>query len=519
MFAKTIPSNQRQLSVVKAFLLAMVSVLLIAGISCGQDPEFTVDQVGADYIAPELTEDLDRTERTTIRRQISEVNKRIKDGRKNVIASLEGTLNARAVDKYIQEYVFPKMTMTDNETLSNLGSLRKDFLDDYVSADITGSNRQHMINNLIIPEMQKIAVGNYHPAVRLNAVLIVGQINSVDPTRTQLPRPSTECIQFLIRTMGDDSLPEYVKVAAMTGIHRNAMFDAQQTTSLIDGTQKGQIGTIAMSIATSKANGQDKWSPETSYWLRRRAVQTIGFLKEPGPAGDRVTALLDILSNEKEKFWLRFDAMMAMEDMAMTSDNADRATEEITRFMAKSLRQESAGLEEKLTELVAVNLLYGDKDLMEVGSKAKDDGIQRGASFDVGAGGGIDENADKNNSKPKIDLPTYQLNLVRRRIQALSSTAKTVLTKVGEKASADKKTIATDASNLLDGVVTDSDVGLVDLGADEEDDNALLDEEDEGPPKAIADQMAEIFVNAASRLEKLISKTPEASNPDAVFDN
>lgn len=505
MYPNAIPERRNLIAITVAFCLTLLATTLIASSAIGQD-NYKSDKIAAAYVIPEVPELGTKTEKSQARRKASEIKKKITNSRKAAIASLEGSINKSAIEPYVNGYVLPKMTQTDDDTLSQLGEIRADFIDDYLSKDVSPTNRRYFINTVVLPFARKVVPEDYHPAVRLNAVLLVGMINEVDPDRNQLPRPSMDCINYLLQLANNANTPEFIKVGAITGIHRNAMIDSLLPTPRIDSAVRTQIGALALSITNNSANGQDTWSPETNYWLRRRAVQSLGYLKTAGNNDERANAVLDVLSKADEKMWLRFDAMVALGEMDLSSAVADTATDKITLYVADSLKAEAVSLESNLTELVAINLLYGSEDLLKTGTKKKKEKFQRGTgmSADESLGGSTD-GSDAKNQGPKIDLPAYKTNDTRRRIKSLTFYAAKVLTTLKAKASPAKDQTIADAIDRINETLADADVGLTDLGADEPEDD-LADEE---PAKAVADQMNELFTKASADLERLIKGEPE----------
>ena len=201
--------------------------------------------------------------------------------------------------------------------------------------------------------------------------------------------------------------------------------------------------------------------------------------------------------------------MLALKEMTLPPAASDQAVKSLTKFVASMLKTEAAGLEEGLVELVSINLLFGDQNLLQTGVAKKDKlAGKRGSA--MGPGMNTGQNNQDEELEPKIDLPVYRLNLVRRRVQAVATTAKEVLEELA--VAATDKTKANDAIAELSDLISGANVGLKDLAAEDEDkkdDKDLLnDDEPKGPPKAIADKMKEMFLAAASNLESAVADKP-----------
>ena len=494
MFSNNSSSSRVRFSIGIAGLLAMFALGLWVDQAVGQKHQS--DPIAEKYIVP-IIADPNRDERA----QIAAAVRVLKTDKKLVSNMLQGrqTLDNAVVEQFFTSYAFPKMTQTDDETLSRMGELRAEFLKDYLSERVKGSNRIFFIEQVALPRIRAIASGNYHPAVRLNAVLLAGLINGVEPGRGALPQVSTPTIGLLLDVVSANAdIPEYLKVGAMTGIHRNAMLDGKLPQSQMPGPERTRIENLASAIMTRKAAGQDEWSAEVNYWLRRRAIQTLGFLKNPTHASELIT----ILNDTQEKIWIRLDATTALKDMQLAPADADAAVTAITRFAAEQLQNEATGAITQMAELVEINMLYGNQNLMDDKNQGQRRLVRPGR-----AGNG------SNLPQPKIDLANYQLNQIRRRTKAVGFSINQAFDTIGQQAT-EKGTTATSAKQILERLMTDIDEGLIDLSElaeDELGDGGLLDNPaDEEQPKAVADKLAEILQSAAGDLNRLIGvETPD----------
>lgn len=511
-----------------ALFLALTSTAL--NFTSAQDSTYESDEVLTKYIEVEVPppDEIGREERAALRKQNSEA-KRTRAADKNTATdSIEGTFNQASVKPYLDGYILAQMTQTDDETLSKLGSLRNSFLKDYVQ-DAPSGNREQLLNTVIIPFAQKVTGGNYHPAVKLNAVLLIGMINGSDPSRGIAAQPSSTSVNYLIGVMNDENAPEFLKVGAMSGLHRVTQFDSVANPSRIDSGTRGQIGTMAFDITKKAYAGQAQWKAETSYWLRRRSIQMLGFLKDPGAGNDRANTLFDIVTDSTEKLWIRFDAMMALRQMNLTLDNADKLMEISTLFLVDALRLEARKLEIDLNELVAINLLYGSVDLL--GSEAAGGGGRGGGGRAPGGrggggrggggrggggrgGGGGDAGANRGRgTEPIIDLPIYRTNDARRYAQGLAANVVDILTGLETRVSGEKDELRKDLLKDLNKFIEDANVGLIDRANPPE----PVVPTKNAPPKGIADQMIEMFNGSAKQLENLVKGTP-ANGVDGIDD-
>lgn len=509
MFAKT-TFQQSRLSLWITTGLVIFVLALLADQVAGQSEtrSYDVDPIAEEYIAPDVPDEAGSTseERAKIRalkKQKANVDRLLKASEKKAENGLQGkeTLDQAAVQTFMDSYVFPKMTQTDNDTLANLGMQRAEFVSTYLSAKVTGANRNFIIETIILPKVETISQGNYHPAVRLNAVLLAGLINGVEPDRSTFPQVSGSALSFLLETMNSPESPEFLKVGAMTGLHRNALFDGLQPVSRMEAAQKSRIEQVAVDIIGNKVSGQEDWKPEVNYWLRRRAIQTLGYLKNPARTKD----LIAIVGDSNEKTWVRLDATTALKGRQLAPADADSAVVAITTFTAEQMSSDATGVVDALSELVAINLLYGDVNLL---------GNVGGGRFNDGMGGRQLGNV------AGVELANYQLNQIRRKAKAIGTTVNEVLEEISQPATGEKKTIAISAQRTLNEMMTNIDEGLVDL-ADQAQDNEfgggdggfIENSGGDEPTEAIADKLAATLRETAQVLNKLVGGKQAPGNP------
>ena len=508
-----------------------VGSLVVAGLlgSGSSAQEFETIKIADRYIPATITLREPKDEQSRLRQQISETKARIRDESSRAQDALKNNTSRNSeFDGFFKEYVFAEMTQTDDSVLSNLGAKREDFFRKYMSSDKSGANRQHLIDQIILPTMQRIADGNFHPAVRLNAVLLIGMTNSAEGNSlaNELPTPNGSAAKYLLSLLSREQLPLYLRVGAITGLHRVAQIEGNL--ARLDGADVKQLGNYSLALTEGKATGQDAWPRDVNYWLQRRAVQILGFLRNAGPAGEVVGALLTVLDNDKNEFYLRLDAVQALGQLNYASAGIAKvkaSSESIISFAGSAMLMQSDKIRSDIEEFIALNLLYDGKYLLKTGSskgaKKQGDGLKAGMG---GADGGNEEGGGAGQSQgdagaPVFDMPNYYINMERRNCKSYTFACKTTLAKDGRLyvlgSDAEKKTIDK-ALKLLDRVLDKSDVGLVDIAlkdkADGKQDNEKQREniskssvENKGPKKSVAFEMIELFAKSGTELKDLVA--------------
>ena len=447
------------------------------------------------YRFPDEPEDLDlleSDEKRAYREAKNKIKANVDADEDNVENYLQGSgsLGSTNIKEFIEGYVFGNMmALEDSEDLELLNSLSKrrdDFIDDYVDAANPGPRAQ-LIDQITIPKMREIAEdAKFHPAVRHNAVMIIGRLDtrSGDRAADVLPTPSANAANYLKQLAGDDTKEDYLRVAALAGIQRHLLVrskpDVYQT--LIDIVKKSED------------------SKDLEYWLKRRAVQCLGLLKEAGPDAEVVSEMRKILKDETARTWLKFDAIntLAQLDFAsVTPAQAAGMSYEIAEFAANDFVDTAEQLLETRDHLIWANAIYSDKDLEQEGTNEANKNAQgRGGDTlgfggmggggdagndDQGSGGKDDGGgrpADQEDDTPKVELANYHLNSARRRAKII---ANRVLTAHRENfASAlqgkEKEFASSTLAPALTQLIEDTDVGIINLDEEEDDLGAGIDE-------------------------------------------
>ena len=134
---------------------------------------------------------------------------------------------------------------------------------------------------------------NYHPATRLNATLMIGELNA------------PEAIPALLGLAQDAKQAELVRVAAMVGLIRHANPDihrgnpdtvgiSEPATIQLSDPATIQAVTAAMA-AIAETPAPDPAKADGANWLRAQAAEVLGLLGSPGNSGSVVKALVIML--------------------------------------------------------------------------------------------------------------------------------------------------------------------------------------------------------------------------------
>jgi hypothetical protein len=205
-------------------------------------------------------------------------------------------------DRYYQKYALARWTEPDKA--ASLASFREELGNDLLSPK-TGAVRDHL-NALVLDFMKALAAKNYYPAARHNAMLMIGELNAVEPERYgDLPVPLPEALPVLVQALQDPKQMDVVKSAALVGILRHLELDAVKAPDDRAGIRAAALAVVV----TPRPPGR---SADGHGWLRMRAAEVLGALGEVGAGGAVANALAGMVVEAASPFDTRCSAAEAL---------------------------------------------------------------------------------------------------------------------------------------------------------------------------------------------------------------
>jgi hypothetical protein len=253
------------------------------------------------------------------------------------------------LDQYFKEYIFPQMTLPDDASLAALPERRKDFLSLVQRVASSQEAHDHVVG-LTMNYMEKIATLDFHPAVRYNAMLIIGEMNGqeaslIGSSRTP-PQPLEAALPILLRELDNPDQPDAVRVAALLGIHRHARMENENSkinrSRFTDAEIRPLIDRMLAIITATAPAGR---SEEGHVWMQRRAIEVLAEIGKVDAAGSVATEIDKIVKNQDAPLSLRCTAARAIGKLSFTTvQNFDASTValELGELAAFSCQQEIA---------------------------------------------------------------------------------------------------------------------------------------------------------------------------------
>jgi hypothetical protein len=202
-------------------------------------------------------------------------------------------------DDYFVKYYFPDMTHAEDADLGQLGKKRYDLFKNYLWAT-NNPQLQQDLTDIALKKMGLIVVdAGYHPAVRYNAILLIGMLDEQYATAPgQTPKPLAKATRALTTvvdnaTAKNSRFPPPIILGAIIGLERHAQLRASLTPEAV----------AAMTAALVKLVEHDapiqEMDAEAYAWIRLRAAETLAKLGNVGEKNSVHNALVKLISSTK----------------------------------------------------------------------------------------------------------------------------------------------------------------------------------------------------------------------------
>lgn len=252
---------------------------------------------------------------------LMESKNRIKLG--EIQANVRGILGGNALggnettfDNYYTAYYFPKWTLTSEKSLAELPQERFKFIRDHLEYSAGKNQTAHdRLLDLTFDYLKPIVQDpEFHPAVRYNAMLVIGMLNATEARRAgvvgavQLPEPYGKTLPVLVEEFKKADNNDAVRVAALLGITRHLEWDNYRAAGTkMPAPTRTEIVNALTELVQLQTPPQGR-TPAGHTWLRRRAVEALAHTGVLG-VDAKLAALIDsLITDDKQPLALRCTA-------------------------------------------------------------------------------------------------------------------------------------------------------------------------------------------------------------------
>lgn len=224
--------------------------------------------------------------------------------------------NKAALDQWYRSYFF--RSFTHPAEFSKLPEKRQEILNDLKRS---GREAQNPVHDYLVAITKKYMEGFvvserglFHPAVRFNAMLILGDLNQAEMKIGQkVPNPLPESLGFMVREYKREDQIDAVRVAALIGILRHAKLDWYRNpdSSRINLAARTELANMMIALLQADEAPENR-NPDGHVWMQRRAVDILGALGMIGQMAAANDAVRSIVANSERPLPLRCTAAEAL---------------------------------------------------------------------------------------------------------------------------------------------------------------------------------------------------------------
>lgn len=225
----------------------------------------------------------------------------------------------------------------------DFAEIRREMLRDLIIAKVPQIRSDLM--NLYVTELGAIAKGNFHPAARVNAVVILGALNSTERTPAGKPAvPYNAVFDDLKALYLSDTVPLGIRLAALMAVLRHVesdyllLGDGQQPQ--VGAAAKTELATAAKTILAAEVP-QDV-EPRSWNYFRARTMDLYGSIVSATPSKDEVDFLISYAANPEEDMLLRSRAVFALSRQqykAIQDVDGDATVGALVAYLADACQQ------------------------------------------------------------------------------------------------------------------------------------------------------------------------------------
>ncbi|MEM8946094.1 MAG: hypothetical protein AAGD11_13045 [Planctomycetota bacterium] len=230
----------------------------------------------------------------------------------------------QSIDGYYKKFYFPRMTQYDSQSLMLLGRLREDLMKSLRGAKVPKA--QEYLSQVAMGICGKLARDNYHPAVRYNATLILGQldkqfpVSGANPVRPIASTASTEQLLDLLEQAEFNGVKVHpsVRVGALEGLERHLRFG-------MDAQFSDRVTAASLSVLAQDAKAIEI-DPDVNNWMKCQAAKVLVRQFKEGPTKAVHDALTALIADESMNLEDRCRVSGLLEAMTYTAGAEADAT-------------------------------------------------------------------------------------------------------------------------------------------------------------------------------------------------
>lgn len=232
---------------------------------------------------------------------------------------------AAGVQRYFSQYVPAKITQLDTPHMINdvMGHARAT-LESGLRSGTPGSGN---VMRWLYLGLKPVAVGNYLPAARINAIQFIARLSRPPAQRGGLPRPYPFVIKDMKEIYDDANNPDGVRAAALKGIERYVRYRG----TIDDAAKAELVQSMTQLLESDPPVGRDELAHA---FLQRYAVSILTNLSTDASLGKQ---LVSISTNEDKPDLIALHSAAALARLPGKMAEGDVQTKEVLMQWSKRI--------------------------------------------------------------------------------------------------------------------------------------------------------------------------------------
>lgn len=330
------------------------------------------------------------------------------------------------IRNFLRRAYFPAWSRPAN--LPQIGAKRSEFLRTFYPIGGGGAEARELINEETKNVMAVFITPDYHPVLRYNAMLLLGELRSSDANlgtgQPEVPYAPSNAI--ILSALEDADQSDAVKVAAWVSLQRRCELYGPSLGGMDNNEKRKVLNlTVQMLEADEAPEGRDD---DVHLWMRRRAMDVVAALRTAGPQGVFAKALDKIIDNEELPTLARCEAMVVKGNI--NYDQATRDSLDIPSLSVRMARVSQRAIEEDLEWFDKALALYEKNKRGGTGQYGADEygmgySPEAGPGYDMEYGAGMGMGMGGRAAEPERDPLILRIeNTFRRRVKFHTDAAK-----------------------------------------------------------------------------------------------
>ncbi|MGY8767416.1 MAG: hypothetical protein ACKVH8_03135 [Pirellulales bacterium] len=279
-------------TIISGFVLLLVCLIVVPTWAQG----YTVIPISAPNFDPDST---DSTVRGNVLKAKFKIQAALRDD-----APLT-TDDQQLMRNFFENAYFNSWTQVSSS--NKAGTKRIEFLKTFYGPSLANPQARPGINILTLAKMTEFIKPEYHPVVRFNAMLLIGDLKSRENpigSSSVSEVPLAASLSVIVNALKDKSQSDPVKVAALLGLRKHC--------ELVSNRPPNQIAAILDIVKEYIATDEPPAgrAADAHLWMRRQAIDIVGVLGSGGKNGEFAGLLDKVITDDKLPLKIRCSAIV-----------------------------------------------------------------------------------------------------------------------------------------------------------------------------------------------------------------